>query len=124
MRTAIVSWVADRALGPVTAEDIALTHGGQNAILMILLCCLRGDRPVVLVEDLAYPGFRHAARLVRAEVVAVDIDDKGMVPEALELACQRHGPQIICLSTEAQNPTAVRMPTDRRAAIAAIARAL
>ncbi len=122
LRDCLVEWVADRALGPVTADEIALTLGGQNAILTILLCCLRGDRPVVLVEDLAYPGFRHAARLVRAEVVAVELDAQGMVPDALEAACRRHGPQILCLTTEAQNPTAVRMPPDRRAAIAAIAR--
>ena len=48
-----------------------LTHGGQNAISLILGCCLRGDRPVVLVEYLSYPGFRYAARLARAEVVGL-----------------------------------------------------
>jgi DNA-binding transcriptional MocR family regulator len=122
LRECIVTWVADRLLGPVSPDDIALTHGGQNAILTILLCCLRGDRPVVLVEDLAYPGFRHAARLARAEVVPVELDEHGMVPDALEAACRRHGPQIICLTPEAQNPTAARMPADRRAAIATIAR--
>ena len=122
LRRHVVDWVGDRALGPVTSDDIALTHGGQNAILIILMCCLRGDRPVVLVEDLAYPGFRYAARLVRAEVVAVELDAHGMVPDALEAACRRHGPQVLCLTTEAQNPTAVRMPPDRRAAIAEIAR--
>lgn len=122
LRGCIVQWVSDRLLGPVSPDDIALTHGGQNAILTILLCCLRGDRPVVLVEDLAYPGFRHAARLARAEVVPVELDHEGMMPDALEAACQRHGPQIICLTPEAQNPTAVRMSADRRAAIAVIAR--
>lgn len=122
LRRRLVDWVDDRVLGPVTADDIALTHGGQNAILTILMCCLRGDRPVVLVEDLAYPGFRYAARLVRAEVVAVELDAHGLVPDALEAACRRHGPQVLCLTTEAQNPTAVRMPPDRRAAIANIAR--
>jgi DNA-binding transcriptional MocR family regulator len=122
LRREVMEWVGDRVLGPVAADDIALTHGGQNAILTILMCCLRGDRPVVLVEDLAYTGFRHAARLVRAEVVAVELDADGMVPDALEAACRRHGPQVLCLTTEAQNPTAIRMPPDRRAAIAAIAR--
>lgn len=122
LRSCIVDWVSDRLLGPVSAEDIALTHGGQNGILTILLCCLRGDRPVVLVEDLAYPGFRHAARLARAEVVPVEIDADGMVPDALEAACRRHGPQVICLTPDAQNPTAAKMPPDRRSAIAAIAR--
>lgn len=122
LREAVVDWVSDRTLGPISAEDIALTNGGQNAISLIFLCCLRGDRPVVLTEELAYPGFRHAARLARAEVIAVEIDEHGMVPAALEAACRRHGAQVLCLTPEAQNPTTVRMPPERRAAIVEIAR--
>ncbi len=122
LRAAICTWLSDRVLGPVSADDIALTHGGQNALLLVLLCCLRGDRPVVLAEDLAYPGIRHAARLVRAEVVAVEMDDQGILPAALEAACQRHGAQILVVTPEAQNPTAARMGAERRRQIAAIAR--
>lgn len=122
LREEIVRWLSDRAMGPISAEDIALTHGGQNAVGLILDCCLRGERPVVLIEELAYPGFRYAARGARAEVVAVEIDAEGMVPAALEAACRRHGPQILCLTPEAQNPTTVRMPLQRRQQIAEIAR--
>jgi len=104
-------------------EDIALSNGGQNAIGLILDCCLRGERPAVLIEELAYPGFRYAARAARAEVVAVEIDEHGIVPEALEAACRRHSAQVLCLTTEAQNPTTGRMPLERRLAIAGIARA-
>lgn len=122
LREEVVTWLADRDLGAITADDIALTAGGQNAINLILLCCLRGDRPVVLTEELAYPGFRHAARLARAEVVGVETDAEGMIPEALEAACRRHGAQVLCLTTEAQNPTTARMSLDRRRRIADIAR--
>ena len=122
LRAAICDWVSDRVLGPVTADDIVLTHGGQNAINLIFMCCLRGDRPVVLTEELAYPGFRHAARLSRAEVVAVEMDAEGMVPDALDQACRRHGAQVLCLTAEAQNPTTGRMGLARRQAIVDIAR--
>lgn len=122
LRAAICDWVSDRVLGSVGPEDIALTAGGQNAINLILLCCLRGDRPVVLCEELAYPGFRHAARLARADVVGVETDAEGLVPEALEAACRRHGAQVLCLTTEAQNPTTARMGLERRQRIADIAR--
>jgi DNA-binding transcriptional MocR family regulator len=123
LRAEIVTWVGDRILGPAGPEDVALTHGGQNAIHLIFDCCLRGERPVVLIEELAYPGFRYAARAARAEVVAVEIDDHGIVPAALELACRRHGAQVLCLTTEAQNPTTGRMPVKRRQQIAEVARA-
>lgn len=122
LRAAVCDWLSERILGDFTADDIALTSGGQNAISLIFLCCLRGDRPVVLTEDLAYPGFRHAARLARAEVISVELDADGMVPAALEAACRRHGAQVLCLTPEAQNPTTVRMPPKRRQAIVDIAR--
>lgn len=122
LRQAVCTWLGDRILGPVTPDDIALTAGGQNAISLILLCCLRGDRPVVLTEELAYPGFRHAARLARADVVGVETDTEGMIPEALEAACRRHGAQVLCLTTEAQNPTTARMTPERRQKIADLAR--
>jgi len=122
LRAALCAWLADRVLGAVGPDDIALTSGGQNAINLIFLCCLRGDRPVILTEELAYPGFRHAARLARAEVVGVETDAEGIVPEALEAACRRHGAQILCVTTEAQNPTTARMGMERRQRIAEIAR--
>jgi DNA-binding transcriptional MocR family regulator len=123
LRSEIVAWMGDRILGAIGPEDVALTHGGQNAIHLIFDCCLRGERPVVLIEELAYPGFRYAARAARAEVVPVEIDDHGIVPEALEAACRRHGAQVLCLTTEAQNPSTGRMPVKRRQQIAEIARA-
>jgi DNA-binding transcriptional MocR family regulator len=121
LREALVHWIGDRVLGPFGADDIVLTHGGQNAINLILLCCLRGDRPVVLTEDLAYPGFRHAAKLARAEVVSIEMDDQGIMPAALEAACRRQGAQVLCLTTEAQNPTTLRMTPERRMQVAEIA---
>lgn len=123
LRAALVDWLADRQLGPIGPEDIALSHGGQNAINIVLQCCLRGERPQIFCEELAYPGFRHAARLNRAEVVPVALDAQGMRPDALAAACRRTGARLVCLTPDAQNPTTARMSTARRAEIVAIARA-
>lgn len=122
LRHAVCDWLGYRVLGPVGPEDVMLTYGGQNAINLILACCLRGDRPVVLVEELSYPGFRYAARLARAEVVGIEMDSEGMLPDALAAACRRHGPQLLCISPDSQNPTTARMSVNRRAEIVAIAR--
>ena len=81
-----------------------LTHGGQSGIGLMLDCCLRGDRPVVLIEDLAYPGFRYAARAARAEVVGIELDDEGIRPDALEAACKRYGAQVLCLTPKRAKP--------------------
>lgn len=122
LREAVVDWVAERVLGPVSADDIALSNGGQSAINLVFQCCLRGDRPLVMIEDLTYAGFRHAAKLSRAELMAIEVDAEGLRPDALEAACRRHAPQVLCLTTEAQNPTTVRMPESRRIEIAHIAK--
>lgn len=122
LREALVDYLGDRGLGPIDADDVALAHGGQNAIGLVLQCCLRGDRPLVFCEDLAYPGFRHAVRLNRAEVVPVAIDGWGMRADALDAACRRHGGRIVCLTSAAQNPTTVQMPLERREDIVRVAR--
>lgn len=122
LRLAVRDWLKGRLLGGFDAQDVVLTHGGQSGVSLVLQCCLRGDRPVVLVEDLCYPGFRYAARLARAEVHGVELDAEGMVPDALEAACRRYGPQVLCLTPEAQNPTTARMSDTRRQQIVSIAR--
>lgn len=122
LRQAVCGWLSERILGSFGPDDLMLTHGGQNAISLILNCCLRGDRPVVLIEDVSFPGFRYAARLARAEAVPVEMDDEGMRPDALEAACRRHNPQVLCLTPDTQNPTTARMGNTRRAEIVAIAK--
>ncbi|MFT3687478.1 PLP-dependent aminotransferase family protein [Paenirhodobacter sp.] len=122
-REAVLDWFGNCTMRPmIGADDLVLTHGGQNGINIVLQCCLRGDRPVVLCEELAYPGFRHAARLNRAEVVPVALDEEGMVPAALDAACRRYGGQVVCVTPDAQNPTAVRMGHERRLALIEVAR--
>jgi DNA-binding transcriptional MocR family regulator len=123
LRLEYARWIGDQAIGMFGPEDIALTMGGQNAVNIAFQCCLRGDRPVVFCEELAYPGFRRAARLNRADVVAIALDEEGMVPEALDAACRRTGGRIVCITPDAQNPTAAHMSLKRRQAIVAVARA-
>jgi DNA-binding transcriptional MocR family regulator len=121
-RQAALKWLSQAPLGRVSEEEIVLTNGGQNAISMILQAILRGRRPVVLVEELSYPGFRRAAELLRAEVVPVPMDDHGVIPEALDALARQHEAQVFCTSPEVHNPTTVFTPLDRREAVVAIAR--
>lgn len=121
LREAVCTWLQDRVLGNFSAQDIMLSHGGQNAVGLVMDCVLRGDRPVVLTEELSYPGFRYAARLARAEVVGLEMDREGVRPEALEAACRRHGPQLLCLTPSGQNPSTAVMTSGRMAEIVSIA---
>ena len=122
LREAYADWLAGQAIGTFGADDVALTLGGQNAVNIALQCCLRGERPYIACEELAYAGFRRAARLNRAEVAPVALDGEGMTPEALDAACRRFGARIVCVTPDAQNPTGASMSLDRRIAITRVAR--
>ncbi len=121
-RQAVLHWLRGSALGHVTVDDIVLTHGGQNAVHLVLQTLLQGRHPVVLVEELSYPGFRRAAEMLRAAVVPVAMDEEGIIPEALDEAARTHHAQILCTSPEVHNPTGTATPLGRRRAIADIAK--
>lgn len=121
-RIAALHWLTGAQIGPATENDIVLTHGGQNAVSLILQAVLRGSRPTVLVEDLSYPGFRRVAELLRAEVVPVAMDAHGVVPQALESAARTHDAQVFCTTPQVHNPTLIETPLDRRRELAEVAR--
>lgn len=121
-RQAVIRWLEGTVLGPVSNEDIVLSHGGQSAISLVMQAVLKGQRPVVLVEELSYPGFRRAAELLRADVVSVPMDDQGIVPESLEDIARRYDAQLLCTSPEVHNPTGLHTPARRRERIAEVAR--
>lgn len=123
-REAMVHWLRGTPIGPVEERDIALSHGGQNAILLTYQTILKGRRPVIFVEELCYPGFRRAAEVLRAEVVPVAMDCDGIIPDALAAAAERYPEgQIICTSPEVHSPTCGYTPLSRRQDIVAVARA-
>ncbi|WP_050602418.1 PLP-dependent aminotransferase family protein [Ruegeria sp. 6PALISEP08] len=122
MRQVVVDWLSDLPLGQLTDDDIVLTHGGQNGLCLVFQSILQGPKPVVLVEDLSYAGFRRAGELMRAEVVGIRMDKWGIDPTAMEHVLRQTPAQIICVSPEVQNPTALHTPLERRKEVVEIAR--
>ncbi|EPX76191.1 Transcriptional regulator, GntR family domain protein / Aspartate aminotransferase [Salipiger mucosus DSM 16094] len=122
-REAVVHWLESVPMGNFGHEDIVMAHGGQSAISLVMQAVLTGRRPVVLVEELCYPGFRRAAEILRAEVVPVPMDEQGLRPDALADLARRHEAQMLCTSPALHNPTTVVTPTERRREIADVARA-
>ncbi|WP_157057380.1 PLP-dependent aminotransferase family protein [Loktanella sp. 3ANDIMAR09] len=110
-------------VGPAEVEDIVATNGGQNAIVLILQTILRGPAPVILGDAISYNGFRSAAEMCRAELLAVPWDDDGPDPQVFENLVRQHGAQVYCTASEVNNPTGQATSVARRQQIAAIARA-
>ncbi len=121
-RRAALRWLADSDLGEVREKHVVLTHGGQSGVSLVMQAVLKGRWPVILVEELSYPGFRRAAELLRADVVAVPMDEHGIIPQALDEAASRHEAQLLCTSPEVHNPTGIVTPPERREEIAEVAR--
>ncbi|MHA6262023.1 aminotransferase-like domain-containing protein [Arenibacterium sp. CAU 1754] len=117
IRQVVADWLSTAPLGPVAPEDVVLTHGGQSAICLVLQAVVAGPKPTILVEDLSYAGFRRAAELMRADVVGVEMDEYGVIPEALDAAIRRSGAQVFCTSPEVHNPTGCFTPLERRKAL-------
>ncbi len=122
LRTLLADWFASPGHGDIQPDDIVLTSGAQHGMVVLLQALLHGPRPVMLTEELAYPGFRHAAALVRAEIAGLPFDGDGLLPDAFERACRETGALLLCTSAEAHNPTTIRTSAERREQIVSIAR--
>ncbi|CTQ34319.1 aminotransferase-like domain-containing protein [Jannaschia rubra] len=120
LRRALSGWLTETDCQPIAADDMVLTLGAQHATVVLFHALLHGPRPVVLTEDLCYPGFRHAAALVRADLRGVPFDEEGLLPDALERIAAQTGAQILATSAEAHNPTTNRTSPARRAEIVSI----
>ncbi len=121
-REAVVDWIGQGRAGRITADDVVLAMGAQNATIIALQSVLHGPAPIILTDELAYPGVRHAARLLRAKVIGVEMDEEGLRPDRLEHLLREHGAQALLTSAEAHSPTTTRTSLARRKEIVEIAR--
>ncbi|SLN35809.1 2-aminoadipate transaminase [Roseovarius albus] len=121
-REAVVHWIGPDRAGRLSKDDVVLGFGAQNTVILALQTCLHGPSPVILTEELAYPGVRHASRLLRAQLIGIAMDDEGMRPDRLEEALRKHGGQVLLTFSEVHSPTTSRTSLQRRQEIAEIAR--
>ena len=118
-RKAGAKWLAPM-FGHVDTQQLVVCPGAQAAIAALILALTEpGD--VILAEPASYPGLRAAAGQFGRQLMAVEADRHGMVPEKLEQACRQHKPALIYLNPTLQNPTAITMPERRRKELAGIA---
>jgi DNA-binding transcriptional MocR family regulator len=102
-------------------KRVMITHGAQHGLTCILSTLARpGD--AVLTESLSYPGLQALARLMRLQLIGVEMDEEGMVPQALEQMAKTLGAKLMFCSPTLHNPTGSTMSIARRQDIAAVAR--
>lgn len=102
-------------------RQVLTASGGQNAITAVLAAVFRrGDR--IAVDDHTYPGIKTAAAMFGLQLVPVPMDECGMSPSALELACRSESIRGVYLIPACHNPTTVTMPPQRRREIGEVIR--
>lgn len=117
-REAGADWV--RRVGVEATPDlVTITSGAQHGVLLALMALTRpGD--TVATEALTYPGLLHIAAQLDLKLVPVEIDDEGMVPDALAKVIAEHRPRAVYLVPTIHNPTTAIMSEDRLRRIASI----
>ena len=124
LREQLVSVMTYDGIIGADPDDVVITTGSQQALdLMAELFINAGD--VVLAESPSYVGALGCFRARQADVVHVDMDADGLIPEALEETIRRlklAGRAIKFLYTipNFQNPAGVTLTLERRQRIAEI----
>lgn len=104
---------------PTTADQLQVLSGSQEGIYLVGQALLDpGD--VVLVEQPTYLAAVQAFGLAGAQLIPVETDDHGVVPESLDAAIATHQPKFVYLIPTFQNPTGRTMSASRREAVADI----
>lgn len=121
-REAGAAWLGRRIGHAVDPSRVILTNGTQMAFRLLARHRVDGDG-VVLTEALTWGVLVPLAAHLGVRLVPVDIDEEGMVPEALAEACRREPAALIYCNPTHHNPTTATMSTGRRSALADVARA-
>lgn len=92
----------------VTAEEIMVTMGAQQAIYLLTELLLRPGM-VVGIEEPGYPDARNTFELKGADLRALQIDECGVIPDAVPESCQ-----MLFVTPMRQCPTGAILSLERR----------
>jgi GntR family transcriptional regulator / MocR family aminotransferase len=98
-----------------TADEIMVTLGAQQAIYLLAELMLRPGMAVG-VEDPGYPDARNIFALKGADLHALQIDDRGVIPEAVPEPCR-----MLFVTPMRQCPTGAILSLERRHELVALA---
>jgi len=109
-----------RAGERVSPDEIVMT-GGSQQLLHLITDVMINEGDIILVEDPTYFVYMGTAEAVGAKVLGVALDERGIVPEALEeklLSLQKSAGlerlKLVYLMTYFQNPTGTSLAWERK----------
>ncbi|MFC3166326.1 PLP-dependent aminotransferase family protein [Ciceribacter thiooxidans] len=117
---AAAGWLATMGIN-VSPQYVLLTNGCASAFTVALMTAV-GPGAILAAEEVCYHVIRPLADYLGIRVRAIATDADGMLPDALDEACDREQIRAITLQPNLANPTAVLMTEGRRQALADVAR--
>lgn len=119
-REIAAQWLTRYGLESGTGQ-IVICAGAMHAIMCSMLALFEpGDR--IATDALTFTGMKSIAKMTRMRLEGIQMDEEGMIPEALEQACKKGNVKGVYLMPNCQNPTATAMSFKRKEAIAEIIR--
>jgi len=119
LRREIARYLVSRGIACETA-DVAVVNGAQQAIDLAARVLLDPGDSVVL-EQPGYFGARLAFTACQANVIAVDVDEDGLVTDDLARVLRARRVKLVYTTPAAQSPTSAVMSPARRRALLALA---
>lgn len=120
-RRALASWLSHPG-HRFGADDVIMTHGAQHALALAFAIAAK-TTTAMLTEAVTYPGALLLARQSGLTPKGVEIDEEGLLPQALDQALKRvRGGAFVYTTPTLHNPTGRTQNLARRRAIASICR--
>ena len=109
----------EKQLGVCVPAVLPVTGSTQAMDLLCKALIDPGD--TVLVENPSFLGNLQCLKLYQANLVSVESDENGLIPEDLEEKIQLYHPKMLYTIPTFQNPTGKTLPEERRKAVAELA---
>ena len=120
LRTGIADYLSSTAGVRCTADNILPVQGSSQAFDLLLKALIDpGD--VILVESPTFLGAIQAMRIYKAQLIAMPMDEGGVIIDEVEKLVQKHHPKMMYIIPTFQNPTGRTLSLPRRKALAEMA---
>ncbi|HWH13357.1 MAG TPA: PLP-dependent aminotransferase family protein [Miltoncostaeaceae bacterium] len=116
LREAVAGVLTGEGL-PTTPEQVVITNGAHQAISLAVAVLGRRGAPA-LMETCTYPGALDVVRAAGMRTAGVEMDEDGVLPDALAAAVARARPALVYLVPAFHNPTGALLAPERARAIA------
>ena len=120
LRAGIADYLSSTAGVRCTADNILPVQGSSQAFDLLLKALIDpGD--VILVESPTFLGAIQAMRIYKAQLIAMPMDEGGVIIDEVEKLVQKHHPKMMYIIPTFQNPTGRTLTLPRRKALAEMA---